>query len=297
MKRADLADLVAFSVVAEEGSFTRAAGRLAMSQSALSHAMRSLEERLGVPLLSRTTRRVATTEAGEELLRSLSPAFKEIELGLLLLGAKRSKAAGTVRLTMSEHAALLLIRPILSSFIEAYPDINVEVDANDGFVDIIAERFDAGIRRGEHLQKDMVALRLSADTRVAVVASPAYIAVRGKPNEPRGLHDHRCIGYRFATSGAVHAWEFQKRGRKVEVRPDGQLVFNSLELMLAAVEEGQGIAYLFEDQVTSQLANGSVVRMLESWCPPFPGYYISYPRQRLMPSAFAALLGVLRANA
>jgi DNA-binding transcriptional LysR family regulator len=157
MKRADLADLVAFRVVAEEGSFTRAAGRLAMSQSALSHAMRSLEERLGVPLLSRTTRRVATTEAGEELLRSLSPAFKEIELGLLLLGANRSKAAGTVRLTMSEHAALQLIRPILSSFIDAYPDINVEVDANDGFVDIIAERFDAGIRRGEHLQKDMVA--------------------------------------------------------------------------------------------------------------------------------------------
>lgn len=296
MKRADLADLVAFSVVAEEGSFTRAAGRLAMSQSALSHAMRSLEERLGVPLLSRTTRRVATTEAGEELLRSLSPAFKEIELGLLLLGANRSKAAGTVRLTMSEHAALQLIRPILSSFIDAYPDINVEVDANDGFVDIIAERFDAGIRRGEHLQKDMVALRLSPDTRVTVVASPAYIALRGKPNEPRGLHDHRCIGYRLATSGAVHAWEFEKRGRKVEVRHDGQLVFNSLHLMLAAVEEGQGIAYLFEDQVTSQLENGSVVRMLESWCPSFPGYYISYPRQRLMSSAFAALLGVLRAN-
>lgn len=267
-----------------------------MSQSALSHAMRSLEERLGVPLLSRTTRRVATTEAGEELLRSLSPAFKEIELALLLLGAKRTKAAGTVRLTMSEHAALLLIRPILPSFIDAYPDINVEVDANDGFVDIVAERFDGGIRRGEHLQKDMVALRLSVDTRVVVLASPAYIASHGTPNEPRDLSGHRCIGYRFATSGAVFAWEFQKRGRKVEVRPDGQLVFNTLGLIMAAVEEGQGIGYVFEDQVASQLANGSVVRILESWCPAFPGYYIYYPRQRLMPSAFAALLAVLRAN-
>jgi DNA-binding transcriptional LysR family regulator len=292
--RADLVALSAFTVVAAERSFTRAAAKLGMSQSALSHAMRSLEERLGMALLSRTTRSVATTEAGEELLRSLGPAFEDIDAGLARLGAKRSTPCGTVRLTMVKHAAMSVVRPALPAFLAAYPDIKVEVHVHDGFADIVAERFDAGIRFGEKVAKDMVAVRVGPDVRAAVVASPAYLAKHAAPRTPRELTRHRCINYRLATAGSIYAWEFRERGRKLEVRVDGPLVLNDVDLLEAAALDGHGIAYIFEHSIAQHLASGRLVRMLEKWCPPMPGFYLYYPSRRQTSPALAALVRALR---
>ncbi len=292
--RADLVALSAFTVVAAERSFTRAATKLGMSQSALSHAMRSLEERLGMALLSRTTRSVATTEAGEELLRSLRPAFEDIDAGLARLGAKRSTPCGTVRLTMVKHAAMSVVRPALPAFLAAYPDIKVEVHVHDGFTDIVAERFDAGIRFGEKVAKDMVAVRVGPDVRAAVVASPAYLAKHAAPRSPRELTGHPCINYRLTTAGSIYAWEFRERGRRLDVRVDGPLVFNDGDLLEAAVLDGHGIAYVFEHAIAQHLESGRLVRLLEKWCPPMPGFYLYYPSRRQTSPALAALVSALR---
>ena len=294
MKRSDLADLSAFTVVAAEGSFTRAAARLGMSQSALSHAMRALEERLGVRLLARTTRSVATTEAGDALLLSLRPAFDDIAAGLAVLGAKRDTPSGTVRLTMTRQAARSIIEPVLPALMAQFPDIRIEVDIDDGFTDIVASRFDAGIRFGESLEQDMVAVRVGADVRATLVASPAYLALHGAPESPRALDGHRCINYRMVTAGGLHAWLFEQDGRRFEVRVEGVLVFNDGDLIAAAALDGLGIAYLYDDQVAGHIAAGRLMRPLDGWCPTLPGYFLYYPSRRHTPAALAALVTALR---
>lgn len=296
MRRGDLDDLAAFAVVAAERSFTRAAAKLNMSQSALSHAMTALEARLGMRLLSRTTRSVGTTEAGEELLGTLRGALADIDAGLATLGMRRATPAGTVRLTTGRLPALSIIQPILADFMTAYPDIKVEVDIDDGFVDIVEGRFDAGIRFGEQVDKDMVAVRIGPDMRTAVVASPAYLAQHPAPRSPRELALHRCIHYRLASSGRLYAWEFARRGRRLEVRVDGSLVFNDADMIRLAALDGLGIAYLFEDHVRAELADGRLVRLLEDWCPTESGFHLYYPSRRQVPPALAALLGVLRSE-
>ncbi|SET86964.1 LysR family transcriptional regulator [Stigmatella erecta] len=294
MRRNDLLDLSAFAAVAAEGSFTRAAIKLGMSQSALSHAMKALEQRLGVRLLSRTTRSVAATAAGEELLKTLRPALEGIDAGLAQLGTKRAVPAGKVRLTMTKQAARSVIQPMLPGFLAAYPDIQVEVFVDDRFTDIVTGRFDAGIRFGQKVAKDMVSVRVGPDLRAAVVASPAYLAQRPAPRTPRDLIHHRCINYRMARTGGLYAWEFRDKGRRFEVRVEGSLVFNDGDLIEAAAESGQGIAYIWEDQAAPYLARGRLVRLLEAWCPPIPGYCLYYPSRRQMPPALAAFLQALR---
>jgi len=293
MNRGDLDDLAAFAVVAEERSFTKAAARLGMSQSALSHAMKALEARLGVRLLARTTRSVGTTAAGEELLGTLRSAFADIDTGLALLGTRRDTPSGTVRITMG-RLALPMVQPKLADFLAAYPEIQVEININDRFVDIVAERFDAGIRFGEQVDKDMVAVRVGPDVRVAVVASPAYLAHQPAPESPRELGIHRCINYRLPSTGALYAWQFAQDGRRLEVRVEGPLVFNDADLIRLAALDGLGIAYLFEEHVRAELADGRLVRVLETWCPPEPGFYLYYPARGQLPPALAALVDALR---
>lgn len=293
MNRGDLDDLAAFAVVAEERSFTKAAARLGMSQSALSHAMKALEARLGVRLLARTTRSVGTTAAGEELLGTLRSAFADIDTGLALLGTRRDTPSGTVRITMG-RLALAVVQPKLAGFLAAYPDIQVEIDVDDRFVDIVAERFDAGIRFGEQVDKDMIAVRIGPDVRVAVVASPAYLARQPAPRTPRELGAHRCINYRLPSTGALYAWQFAQKGRRLEVRVDGPLVSNDADLMRLAALDGLGVAYLFEEHVRAELADGRLVRLLENWCPAEPGFYLYYPGRRQLAPALGALIDVLR---
>jgi DNA-binding transcriptional LysR family regulator len=297
MKRDELNDLAAFAVVAGEGSFTKAAAKLGMSQSALSHAMKALEERLGVRLLSRTTRAVSPTEAGETLLRSLRPALDDISAGLVALGGMREKLSGSVRITTTKHAAKTVLMPMLPDFQDAHPDIQVEVSLDDRFVDIVAERFDAGIRFGEQVAKDMIAVRISPDARMAVVASPAYFSRYAPPITPRELAGHKCINLRLGTSGGLYAWEFEEGGRRFEVRVEGSLVFNDGDLIEAAVLADRGIGYLFEDQVAEHIACGRMIRILDDWCPPFPGHYLYYPSRRQTPPALAALIEALRLRA
>ncbi|MEH0196476.1 LysR family transcriptional regulator [Caulobacter sp. CCNWLY153] len=294
MRRSELDDLAAFALVAAEGSFTRAAAKLGMSPSGLSHAMSALEARLGVRLLARTTRSVATTQAGEDLLKGLRPALTEIEASLAALGQTRAKPAGAVRLTMVKHAATSLIEPMLAGFLADYPDIIVEVEIDDGFTDIVAGRFDGGIRFGEKVAKDMIAVRVGPDVRAAVVAAPGYLARAPALACPRDLAAHRCINYRLATSGGLYGWEFSDKGRRFEVRVEGPAVFNDGDLILGAALSGVGVAYLFEDQVREPLADGRLVRLLEKWCPPFPGYFLYYPSRRQTPPAMTALIQALR---
>jgi DNA-binding transcriptional LysR family regulator len=294
MSRKDLPDLSAFAAVASAGSFTKAAAQLGISQSSLSHAIRGLEERLGVRLLSRTTRSVATTDAGDQLLRTLRPALDGIDAGLAMLTANRGKPAGQLRLTMVKHAAMSLMRPALPAFLATYPDIKVEIAIDDGLTDIVAARFDAGIRFGKQVQKDMISVRIGKEARAAVVASPSYLSTRSAPRKPQDLALHRCINYRLATAGGLYAWEFKKGGRRFDVRVDGWLVLNDGDLIEATVLDGLGIGYLFEDQVAPHLASGRLVRLLESWCPPFDGYYLYYTSRRQMPPALGALISFLR---
>ena len=295
MRRGDLDDLAAFVAVADAASFTRAAAKLGMSPSALSHAMRALESRLGVRLLARTTRSVRATEAGERLLRTLRPAFEEIGAGLTALGGLRDKPAGTVRLTTFKHAVTSVVWPVLPRFLEAHPDIRVEVTVDDGLTDIVAGRYDAGIRWGGRVAKDMVAVRVGPDVRAAVVGSPAYFAGRPAPDTPDGLAGHRCINYRLTTAGRLYPWSFEEDGRSFQVKVDGPLVFNDGDLILVAALAGQGIAYLYEDQIANHVAGGRLIRILAEWCPAFPGYYLYYPSRRHMPPALAALIDALRA--
>lgn len=294
MKRDELNDLAAFVVVADEMSFTRAAVKLGMSASALSHAMRSLEERLGLKLLARTTRRVSTTEAGERLLKTLRPAFEEISAELAALSELRDKPAGTVRITTFKHAATSILAPMLPSFLAAHPDIQVEITVDEGLTDIVESRYDAGIRFGEKVAKDMIAVQISSEVRWAVVGSPAYFADHPMPHTPQDLAEHRCINYRYTTSGGLYLWDFEQAGREFQMRVDGPLVVNDSDLMLAAILAGQGIGYLFEDQVAEFVAKGQLVQVLAAWCPTAPGYYLYHPNRRLMPPALAALIGALK---
>ncbi|KJC59560.1 LysR family transcriptional regulator [Bradyrhizobium sp. LTSPM299] len=293
MKRNDLYDLAAFAVVAEHGSFTRAAAELGMSQSALSHAMKALEERLGVRLLSRTTRSVSTTEAGDTLLHSLRPALDEITTGVNAVGALRGQPSGTVRLTATKHAVSSVVMPVLPRFLASHPDIRVDVIIDDNLTDIVAERIDAGIRFGDIVQKDMIAVRIGPDIRMAVVGAPSYFADHPQPRTPRDLAAHRCINYRLIRSGGLYAWDFEEKGRPFEVRVDGPLVFNNADLIREAVLAGQGVAYVYEDEVVADIKAGRLKRILEKWCPTFPGYYLYHPSRRQTPPALAALIGAL----
>lgn len=294
MRREDLPDLGAFLAVAEERSFTRAAARLGTSQSSLSHTVRRLESRLGLRLLTRTTRNVSVTEAGERLLDTLKPAFDSIDQQLAALGELRDKPAGTIRITTSEHAARSILWPALERFLPDYPDIEVELSIDAAFTDIVAERFDAGVRLGEALAKDMVAIRLGPDLRMAVVGAPAYFADHPKPLRPDDLAQHRCINLRMLSSGGFYAWEFEKAGRELRVRVEGQVAFDNAGMVLQAARDGFGLAMLTEDHVASGLADGGLVRVLDDWCPPFAGYHLYYPSRRQHSAAFALLLDRLR---
>ena len=294
MARTDLNDIVAFLAVARARSFTRAAAQLGVSQSALSHTLRGLEARLGLRLLTRTTRSVAPTEAGERLLRIAGPRLEEIDTELAALSELRDKPAGTIRITAHDHAIDAVLWPALARFLPTYPDIKVELVVDYGLTDIVAERFDAGIRVGEMVAKDMIAVRIGPDMRVAVVGSPAYFAGRPPPESPQDLTGHACINLRLPTYGGLYAWEFAKAGRELNVRVEGQLVFNGSRQMLKAALAGFGLAYLPEDSVAPYLADGRLVRVLADWCPPYAGYHLYYP-SRLQPTpAFALLVAALR---
>jgi DNA-binding transcriptional LysR family regulator len=294
MLRENVNDLIGFLEVARELSFTRAAAKLGVSQSALSHAIRVLETRLGVRLLARTTRSVAPTEAGERLLRSIGPRFDQIEMDLSALSELRDKPAGTIRITAGEHAAESVLWPALAKLLPAYPEIKVELIVDYGLTDIVAERYDAGVRIGEQVAKDMIAVRIGPDLRMAVVGSPSYFAKRPGPKRPQDLTTHQCINIRLPTYGGIYPWEFEKRGRALKVRVEGPLVFNNIALRLKAVRAGLGIAYLPEDQVKADIAQGRLVRVLEDWCAPFSGYQLYYPSRRQPTQAFALLVEALR---
>jgi len=294
MPRENVNDLVAFLAVAKERSFTRAAAKLGVSPSALSHTMRGLEERLGLRLLSRTTRSVAPTEAGERLLHTVAPRFDEIAAELAALSDLREKPAGTIRITAGEHAAEAILWPALAKLLPDYPDIKVEIIVDYGLTDIVAERYDAGVRLGEQVAKDMIAVRVGPDMRMAVVGAPSYFARRPRPKTPQDLTTHACINLRLPTYGGLYAWEFEKRGRELRVRVEGQLVFNNIALRLSAVLAGFGLAYLPEGQVQTHLADGRLVRVLDDWCPPFSGYHLYYPSRRQPTPAFALLVDALR---
>ena len=294
MPRESLNDLLAFLAVARERSFTRAAAQLGVSQSALSHTIRGLEERLGLRLLTRTTRSVAPTEAGERLLRTIGPRFEEIDAELAALSALRDKPAGTVRITAAEHSATTLLWPAVARLLPDYPDLKVEIIVDHSLTDIVAERFDAGVRLGEQVAKDMVAVRIGPDMSMAVVGSPAYFATRPRPETPQDLTGHNCITIRLPTYGGLYAWEFERDGRELKVRVEGQLVFNTIALRLAAALEGRGLAYMPEDQVREHVTAGRLVRVLEDWCAPFPGYHLYYPSRRQCSPALSLLVDALR---
>lgn len=294
MPRQSINDLVAFLAVARERSFTKAAAQLGVSQSALSHTIRGLEARLGLRLLTRTTRSVSPTEAGERLLVSIGPRLDEIERDLAALSEFRDRPAGTIRINAGEHAADRILWPVLERLLPDYPDVHVEVMVDYGLTDIVSGRYDAGVRLGEQVAKDMIAVRIGADMRMAVVGAPSYFATRKKPAMPQDLTEHNCINLRLPTHGGIYAWEFEKDGREVKVRVEGQLVFNTIALRLNAALSGLGLAYLPEDAVAADLASGLLVRALEDWCPPFAGYHLYYPSRRQTSPAFALVVDALR---
>ena len=294
MPRSNLDDLIAFLVVVRERSFTRAAAVLGVSQSALSHTMRRLEERLGIRLLTRTTRSVAPTEAGERLLQRVGPHFEQIETELDGLGELRDKPSGTIRITAGEHAAHTVLWPALLKFVPRYPDIKVEVIVDYGLTDIVAQRYDAGVRLGEQVARDMIAVRIGPDMRMAVVGAPKYFAQRSAPKKPQDLTAHNCINLRMPTHGGLYAWELEKGSRELHVRVDGQFVFNNISLRVNAALEGLGLAFLPEDWVRPYLSEGRLKRVLEDWCPPFPGYHLYYPSRRQSSPAFVLLVDELR---
>lgn len=294
MARENLNDLLAFLAVARERSFTRAAAQLGLSQSALSHTIRGLEERMGIRLLTRTTRSVSPTEAGERLLRSVGPHLSEIEAELDALSALRDKPAGTIRITTAEHAARTILWPTLSRFLPDYPDIKVEIVIDYGLTDIVAERYDAGVRLGEQVAKDMIAVRIAPDLRMALVATPSYFARYPKPETPQDLTGHNCLKFRLPTYGGLLVWEFEKDGRRLNVRVDGQATFNNGAAILAAALDGFGLAYVPEDAAQPHVDEGRLIRVLEDWCPAFEGYHLYYPSRRQSSPAFALLVEALR---
>ncbi|WP_433735650.1 LysR family transcriptional regulator [Pseudomonas putida] len=286
--------LAIFAAVAQERSFTRAAAKLGMSQPALSRAMRQLEERLGVRLLSRTTRSVLATEAGEHLLRVIAPRFEEIDTELALLSAFRDKPAGKLRITAGEHSAITILHPVLAKLLPDNPDLSIEIIVDYGLTDIVAEGFDAGVRLGEQVAKDMIAMRIGPDMRMAVVGSPAYFARYPHPQTPGDLMQHNCITLRMPTYGGLYSWEFEKDGQELNVRVEGQLVFNNIAMRLEAALQGLGLAYMPEDLVLEHVAQGRLIRVLDDWCEPFSGYHLYYPSRRQSSPAFTLLREALR---
>lgn len=294
MLKDNINDLISFMVVARERSFTRAAAQLGVSQSALSHAMRNLESRLDVRLLTRTTRNVAPTEAGEKLYQRLSPHLQEIAQEIAALRDSRERPAGNIRLTAGEHAMNTIIWPRIKPFMQQYPDINIEVTVDNGLTDIVDERFDAGIRLGEQVARDMIAVRIGPDMRMAVVGSPEYLANHGVPQTPHDLQQHRCINMRLPTKGGLYAWEFEHDGEPLRVRVEGQLTLNCLPQRIEAAEAGLGLAYVPEDTIAEGVAAGRLQHVLADWCVPFAGYYLYYPSRRQHTTAFALLVEALR---
>ena len=294
MQRGNMDDLLAFLAVGRERSFTKAAARLGVSQSALSHTVRELEARLGVRLLARTTRSVSPTEAGERLFRNLGPRFEEIDAELAALSELREKPAGTIRITATDYAADTVLWPKLVRFLRRYPEIKVEISVEYGLTDIVAERFDAGVRNGEQVAKDMIAVRIGPDTRMSVVGAPSYFRRRSEPGKPQDLIGHNCINLRLSTHGGLYAWEFEKGGRELRVRVEGQLVFNGSFQMLNAALAGFGLAYVPEDLAQPHLAKGRLTRVLEDWLPPFAGHHLYYPSRRQHSPAFALMVEALR---
>ena len=294
MRREELVDLNAFLTVAEEESFTRAAARLGTSQSSLSRTIRRLEDRLGLQLLTRTTRKVAPTAAGGRLLGTLKPALDSILAELTTLSELREKPAGTIRITTSEHAADSVLWPALERLLPDHPDIDVELSIDPGLTDIVGQRFDAGVRLGGAIAKDMVALRIGPDQRMAVVGAPRYFDKHGRPDTPQDLAEHDCINLRLLSAGGFYAWEFEKAGQEVRVRVDGQLAFDDVRMIVRAAAASFGLAYVMEDRVRAQLADGRLIRVLDDWCPAVPGYHLYYPSRRQHSAAFSLLVDRLR---
>lgn len=294
MRREDLTDVAAFLAVAEERSFTRAAARLGLKPSTLSHTIRAFEERLGVRLLTRTTRSVAPTEAGERLLEAAGPRFEAVEAELAALSAQRGHITGMVRITTGTHGYETVLRPALKKLLPNHPDIRVEVVVEHRLTDIVAERFDAGLRLGERVERDMVAVRVGPEQRYVVVGAPAYFAGHTPPKTPQDLTVHRCITYRHGSSGALYAWEFEKDARDLAVKVEGPLVFNDALPALDAAVEGYALAYVPEDVAAPHLAAGRLVQVLDDWCQSFPGYHLYYPSRRQMAPALAVLVDALR---
>ena len=290
-------DLQAFLVVAQEQSFTKAAARLGVTPSALSHSMRLLEERLGIRLLARTTRNVSPTEAGERLMRSIAPHFEAIGASVEALGDLRDRPAGTLRISCTDDSMETIIRPRLAGFLAEYPDITLEVYVDYGFTNVVEQRFDAGIRLGEALSKDMIAVRVGPDWRLVVVGSPDYFETHPKPRKPADITRHRCVNIRHRPNGAIYAWEFAEKGKEFTVRGDGPLVFNSMVHVINAALDGLGLAYAPEPMVADHIAEGRLVAVLDKWCVPFPGYHLYYPNRRQPSPAFSALVAWLKRDA
>lgn len=294
MERTDFNQLTWFQAVAEERSFTKAAARLGVAQSTLSHAIKQLEARMGIRLLTRTTRNVATTVAGERLLQTIAPRITEIEEEIAALTAFRDKPSGSIRLTLSDHALQTVVWPKLKPVLAAYPDISVELLLDSSFRNIVEEGYDAGVRLGESVEKDMIAVRIGPDWRLVAVASPDYLAAHGRPQHPQDLVRHRCINTHQETSGGLYAWEFEKDGKELRVRVDGQLTFNNSFAMVDAAVSGFGIAYVPDSMVETPLASGALELLLDDWSPPFDGYFLYYPSRRQNLLAFQIIVDALR---
>jgi DNA-binding transcriptional LysR family regulator len=294
MSRENFNDLQAFLAVARSRSFTRAAAQLGVSPSALSHSMRGLEERLGIRLLTRTTRSVSPTEAGERLLRTVGPRFEEVEAELAALNELRRKPAGKIRITAAEHSATTILWAKLAKVLSRYPDVKVEINIEAGLIDIAAHGYDAGVRLGEQVAKDMVSVRIGPDIRFAVVGTKSYLAKHAAPKTPQDLVAHSCINVRLPTYGGLWAWDFERDGRELKVRVDGQLTFNSVFQVRDAALEGYGLAYIPEDLARPHLAKGQLIWVLQDWSPPWPGYHLYYPSRRQSSPAFALIVNALR---
>lgn len=294
MRTGDLGELAAFVAIAEEGGFRRAAARLNLTPSTLSHSLRSLEQKLGVRLVNRTTRTTSLTEAGHALLTQIGPAFASIEMAVETINDFRDRPAGLLRLSIPRTVVARVLTPRFRAFADQYPDVTLEIAAENGFVDIVKQGFDAGIRLGESLDRDMIAVRVTPDLRTAVVASPDYLSRFPAPQSPRDLHRHRCIGWRQAGSGALYRWEFEQDGRALSVAVNGPLVLDDPDLMVGAALEGVGLAYATEQYIDDHLASGRLIRVLDDWCPSYPGFFLYYPSRRQTPAALRALIEALK---
>lgn len=294
MIRDNLNDLVAFVAVAREGSFTKAAAKLGVSQSALSHTIKGLEKRLGIRLLARSTRSVSPTEAGQRLLVTVGPRIDEIENEISIISEVSGKPSGTIRITTPEHAVIQYVWPKIESVLKKYPDINLEISFDNKLVDIVAERYDMGIRIGESVPKDMVAIRISPELEMAAVATPEYFKSISRPKIPEDLKNHNCINLRLPTYGGLYIWDFSDGKNDITIRVKGQLIFSSASQIKRACLAGLGIAYLPYDMMKDDVEQGKLIRVLSDWCPPFPGYHIYYPNRREPSSAFTTIIEALR---